>query len=96
MSGSSTSFSATSGVHSALAVENIGGTVREERNAPMNRLDTVAVSEATRSKLELAIARGWKRVGRWYKARRTYKELSRLDDRALKDIGIYRPDLRHH
>ncbi len=62
----------------------------------MKPLETVAVSEATCSEFGLAVANGWKRVRRWYNTRRTYKELSRLDDRALKDIGIYRPDLRHH
>ena len=93
---SSASFSATSGVHGALTLENIGDPVREERNTSMKRFETVAVSEANCSELGLAIANGWKRVRRWYNARRTYKELSRLDDRALKDIGIYRPDLRHH
>jgi uncharacterized protein YjiS (DUF1127 family) len=62
----------------------------------MKRFETVAVNEATRSELRFAIANGWKRIRRWYKTRQTYRELSRLDDRALKDIGIYRPDLRHH
>jgi uncharacterized protein YjiS (DUF1127 family) len=96
MASSSTSFSATSGVHSAIRFENIGGTAREERNAPMKRFETVAVNEATRYELRLAIANGWKRIRLWYRTRQTYRELSRLDDRALRDIGIYRSNLRHH
>jgi uncharacterized protein YjiS (DUF1127 family) len=93
---SSTSFSATSGVRCARALENIGGTASEERDTPMKRIETVAVTPATHAELGHAIASGWKRVLRWYKARLTYRELSRLDDRALKDIGVYRPDLNQH
>jgi uncharacterized protein YjiS (DUF1127 family) len=59
----------------------------------MNRTETVAIIPATRAEFGLAIAIGWRRVLRWYKARQTYKELCRLDDRALKDIGVYRPNL---
>ncbi len=59
----------------------------------MKRTEAVAIIPATRAEFGLAIANGWKRVLRRYKARQTYKELCRLDDRALKDIGVYRPDL---
>jgi uncharacterized protein YjiS (DUF1127 family) len=83
-------------VHGAPTPENIGDTASEERNAPMKRFETVALTPATRSELGLAIANGWKRVLRRYKARQTCKELSRLDDRALKDIGVYRPDLNQY
>lgn len=61
----------------------------------MKPLETVAISNATRPEFRLAVANGWRRVRRWYKTRQTYRELSRLDDRALKDIGIYRADLHH-
>ncbi|MDJ0948268.1 MAG: DUF1127 domain-containing protein [Alphaproteobacteria bacterium] len=33
-------------------------------------------------------------VRRYFKARRTYRELMDLDDRSLKDIGITRGDIR--
>jgi uncharacterized protein YjiS (DUF1127 family) len=59
----------------------------------MRPFETLAPSEA-RFGLRLALANGLERVRRWYKARLTYKVLCGLDDRALKDIGICRPELR--
>jgi uncharacterized protein YjiS (DUF1127 family) len=92
MASSSSSFSARSGVHDAPAPGKINVMVKVEGNRSMKPFEAVASHAATR----IALANGWKRVHRWYKARQTYRALCRLDDRALKDIGVYRPDLRDH
>jgi uncharacterized protein YjiS (DUF1127 family) len=62
----------------------------------MKPLETIIVCEAARSESRSAVANGWNLLRRWYKARQTYKTLSMLDDRALKDIGIFRSERRYH
>ena len=62
----------------------------------MKPFESVISRAATRRELSVALTNGWTRVRLWYKARQTYRALCRLDDRALKDIGVYRPGLRPH
>ena len=42
-----------------------------------------------------AIVTVWNWIDRKYKQNRTIRELSRLDDRMLKDIGIHRGEIRY-
>jgi uncharacterized protein YjiS (DUF1127 family) len=86
-------FSHEYGVRSYVA------TAHDERAQALTRAGFVVISGADRAlrrTVQLltagaaSLARGWQRYG---ERRTTYRELAKLDDRLLRDIGLTRADI---